>query len=151
MEGATLERGETFRDQLGSALVVQLFGLLISPISWIHHWVWVVPVMAVLLARRWRVGLFVAFAVMYLPPMVLVAETGLDVGAAQPVVDATWTILGVVYLVALAGWPGSGVARGPGQVENRGAGQGGEVTGVDEHLAGADPTADHHLTRRDHG
>ncbi len=28
------------RDRLGSLLVVQLFGLLISPISWTHHWVW---------------------------------------------------------------------------------------------------------------
>ncbi|MEP6856108.1 MAG: glycosyltransferase 87 family protein [Pedococcus sp.] len=144
-------RTQRRRDDLAAVTALAVGGLLVSPISWTHHWVWVVPVMAVLLARRWRVGLFVAFAVMYLPPMVLVAETGLDVGAAQPVVDATWTILGVVYLVALAGWPGSGVARGPGQVENRGAGQGGEVTGVDEHLAGADPTADHHLTRRDHG
>lgn len=32
-------------DRLGSLLVVQLFGLLVSPISWTHHWVWLVPLM----------------------------------------------------------------------------------------------------------
>ncbi|OBI22242.1 mannosyltransferase [Mycobacterium sp. E2497] len=32
-------------DRLGKLLVVELFGLLLSPISWSHHWVWVVPLM----------------------------------------------------------------------------------------------------------
>jgi alpha-1,2-mannosyltransferase len=32
-------------DQLGKLLVVELFGLLFSPISWTHHWVWLVPLM----------------------------------------------------------------------------------------------------------
>jgi alpha-1,2-mannosyltransferase len=30
-------------DRLGGLLVVQLFGLLLSPISWTHHWVWLLP------------------------------------------------------------------------------------------------------------
>ncbi|MBF6346563.1 mannosyltransferase [Nocardia cyriacigeorgica] len=30
-------------DRLGTLLLVQLFGLLISPISWSHHWVWLLP------------------------------------------------------------------------------------------------------------
>ena len=30
-------------DRLGGIVVVALFGLLLSPISWIHHWVWLVP------------------------------------------------------------------------------------------------------------
>ena len=42
------------RDRLGSLLVVQLFGLLISPISWTHHWVWVVPLMIWLIHGPWR-------------------------------------------------------------------------------------------------
>lgn len=42
------------RDRLGSLLVVELFGLLISPISWIHHWVWVVPLIIWLLRGSWR-------------------------------------------------------------------------------------------------
>jgi alpha-1,2-mannosyltransferase len=32
-------------DRLGKLLVVELFGLLASPISWSHHWVWLVPLM----------------------------------------------------------------------------------------------------------
>jgi len=42
------------RDRLGSLLVVQLFGLLISPISWTHHWVWLVPLMVWLIHGPWR-------------------------------------------------------------------------------------------------
>lgn len=30
-------------DAVGRLVVVMLFGLLISPISWTHHWVWVLP------------------------------------------------------------------------------------------------------------
>ena len=40
--------------RLGSLLVVQLFGLLASPISWTHHWVWVVPLMIWLIHGPWR-------------------------------------------------------------------------------------------------
>lgn len=36
-------------DQLGKLLVVEMFGLLASPISWTHHWVWLVPLMIWLL------------------------------------------------------------------------------------------------------
>jgi alpha-1,2-mannosyltransferase len=36
-------------DRLGRIVVVQLFGLLLSPISWTHHWVWVLPLMMWLL------------------------------------------------------------------------------------------------------
>lgn len=32
-------------DRLAGILVVQLFGLLVSPISWTHHWVWIVPLL----------------------------------------------------------------------------------------------------------
>jgi alpha-1,2-mannosyltransferase len=42
------------RDRLGSLLVVQLFGLLISPISWTHHWIWLLPVMIWLINGPWR-------------------------------------------------------------------------------------------------
>ncbi|WP_292980468.1 mannosyltransferase [Mycobacterium sp.] len=36
-------------DRLGRLLIVELFGLLLSPISWTHHWVWLVPLMIWLL------------------------------------------------------------------------------------------------------
>jgi alpha-1,2-mannosyltransferase len=45
-------------DRLGAIIVVQLFGLLASPISWTHHWVWLVPLMIWLLhgPLRQRLG-----------------------------------------------------------------------------------------------
>ena len=46
--------GTQERDRLGSLLVVQLFGLLVSPISWTNHWVWVVPLMIWLIHGPWR-------------------------------------------------------------------------------------------------
>ena len=41
-------------DRLGALLVVQLFGLLFSPISWTHHWVWLLPLMIWLLHGPYR-------------------------------------------------------------------------------------------------
>jgi alpha-1,2-mannosyltransferase len=32
-------------DRLGLLLIVELFGLLVAPISWTHHWVWLLPLM----------------------------------------------------------------------------------------------------------
>ncbi|MGH3582165.1 MAG: mannosyltransferase [Mycobacterium sp.] len=36
-------------DRLAGIVIVQLFGLLLSPISWTHHWVWLIPLMIWLL------------------------------------------------------------------------------------------------------
>ncbi|MCP2165649.1 mannosyltransferase [Goodfellowiella coeruleoviolacea] len=36
-------------DQLAAILSVQVFGLLVSPISWSHHWVWMLPALVWLL------------------------------------------------------------------------------------------------------
>jgi alpha-1,2-mannosyltransferase len=49
-----LGTGPDGRDNLGSLLVVELFGLLVSPISWVHHWIWVVPLIIWLLRGPWR-------------------------------------------------------------------------------------------------
>ncbi|HBX79738.1 MAG: glycosyltransferase 87 family protein [Propionibacteriaceae bacterium] len=40
------------RDEVGAMLAVALGSLLVSPVSWSHHWVWVVPALAWLVARR---------------------------------------------------------------------------------------------------
>jgi alpha-1,2-mannosyltransferase len=36
-------------DRLGGIVIVELFGLLLSPISWTHHWIWLIPLMIWLL------------------------------------------------------------------------------------------------------
>jgi alpha-1,2-mannosyltransferase len=36
-------------------------GLLISPVSWTHHWVWVVPLLGLVAVPGWSIGLRAAF------------------------------------------------------------------------------------------
>ncbi|BBZ29908.1 polyprenol-phosphate-mannose-dependent alpha-(1-2)-phosphatidylinositol pentamannoside mannosyltransferase [Mycolicibacterium madagascariense] len=43
-------------DPLGRIVVVMTFGLLISPISWTHHWVWMLPLAMWLVLGRPRRG-----------------------------------------------------------------------------------------------
>ncbi|MGB0969575.1 MAG: mannosyltransferase [Mycobacterium sp.] len=52
-------------DRLAAIVIVQLFGLLLSPISWTHHWVWLIPLMIWLLHGpvRDRLGARVLFRV----------------------------------------------------------------------------------------
>ncbi|WP_280834204.1 mannosyltransferase [Mycolicibacterium frederiksbergense] len=47
--GAGVECGAGAGDRLGGIVIVSLFGLLLSPISWTHHWVWLIPLMIWLL------------------------------------------------------------------------------------------------------
>ena len=42
------------RDRLGSLLVVEFLGLLISPISWTHHWIWALPLIIWLIQGPWH-------------------------------------------------------------------------------------------------
>jgi alpha-1,2-mannosyltransferase len=44
------QRGET----LGALLVTAFCGLLVSPISWTHHWVWLVPLAGLFVSRAIR-------------------------------------------------------------------------------------------------
>jgi alpha-1,2-mannosyltransferase len=41
-------------DALGRIVVVMVFGLLISPVSWTHHWVWVLPLVMWLVSGPMR-------------------------------------------------------------------------------------------------
>ncbi|WP_188277284.1 glycosyltransferase 87 family protein [Streptomyces sp. CBMA152] len=51
-------------DERWGVLVVAVTALLVSPISWSHHWVWCVPLLALLLAEG-RVRIAVAVAVVF--------------------------------------------------------------------------------------
>jgi alpha-1,2-mannosyltransferase len=86
-------------DTLATILAVQLFGLLVSPISWSHHWVWVVPALVWLLhgpvshrlAARASALLWLLLVGSYLIPLLVVAQ------------PTTWTIPRPWYLAA-SGW-----------------------------------------------
>ncbi|WP_043840870.1 glycosyltransferase 87 family protein [Amycolatopsis taiwanensis] len=86
------------RETLGALLVTAFVGLLVSPISWSHHWVWAVP-LAVLLAvrRRWLwagavVALFGSCVVMLVPNG---GDTEFNWGLG-------WSIPGNAYVLAAA-------------------------------------------------
>lgn len=87
-------RGET----LGALLVTAFVGLLVSPISWSHHWVWAVPLAVLLMARGrwlWVAGLVALFAscVVMLVPNGGLTEFGWGLG---------WSIPGNAYVLAAA-------------------------------------------------
>lgn len=86
-------------DTMAVVVVVQLYGLMVSPISWSHHWVWVVPTVIWLVhgsvaARsvvRAAALLWLLLVGTYLVPLLV---------NAQP---TTWTIPRPWYLAA-PGW-----------------------------------------------
>lgn len=77
-----LRAGSQPRDQLGSLLVVQIFGLLVSPISWVHHWLWLVPLIMWLFQGGWSTQpgaralgwVWVAVTVLSIPSLLALAE-----------------------------------------------------------------------------
>lgn len=92
------------RDRLGSLLVVQLFGLMLSPISWTHHWVWLLPLMIWLWHGPWadRVGarplawMWIALTVVGVPWLLSFAQPSIWQ------IDRPWYLAwaGLVYIVA---------------------------------------------------
>lgn len=73
-------------DRLGLLLVVQLFGLLVSPMSWTHHWVWLVPLIMWLLlgpaardpgmrtGARWLAAVWLAVTLVGVPWLLRLAQ-----------------------------------------------------------------------------
>ncbi|MFL6144670.1 MAG: glycosyltransferase 87 family protein [Labedaea sp.] len=49
--GIVVRRLHTHGQEVPALLVTGFFGLLVSPVSWSHHWVWVVPLIVYLLSR----------------------------------------------------------------------------------------------------
>jgi Glycosyltransferase family 87 len=58
-------------DWLGAAAVTGTTGLLVSPISWTHHWVWILPALVVLMRGgvRTRIAAAGAYLLFVLAPM----------------------------------------------------------------------------------
>ncbi|BBY25008.1 mannosyltransferase [Mycobacterium stomatepiae] len=69
-------------DRLGKLLAVEMFALLMSPISWTHHWVWLVPLMIWLIhgPLRERPGMriagwgWLALSIVGVPWLLLMAQ-----------------------------------------------------------------------------
>ncbi|QKW33690.1 DUF2029 domain-containing protein [Actinomadura sp. NAK00032] len=56
-------------DWLAATAVTGATGLLVSPISWAHHWVWIVPALAVLLRNGNRKTALAAYVLFALSPL----------------------------------------------------------------------------------
>lgn len=110
LAGWASHRGE----ELLAVMVCALTGLLVSPISWSHHWVWVAPGLVLLAhlayTRRSRLGLAL------LGGVILIFSAGLELiwrvphahtleytwHSWQPLVGDAYVILGLGLLVAAA-------------------------------------------------
>ncbi|QUF05250.1 DUF2029 domain-containing protein [Actinosynnema pretiosum subsp. pretiosum] len=89
------------RDDLTAVVATAAAGVLVSPVSWSHHWVWAAPALLLLHGRaRLVVG-----AVLLVGPHWLLPRTG-DVELAwawwQHLVGDAYALLGLGFLVALA-------------------------------------------------
>lgn len=98
-------------DPLGRLIVVMLFGLLVSPISWTHHWVWVLPLVMWLvlgpLHERTRVLGWAWLVLVYVGPpwlVVLAAESGWVTGRHwyTAVAGSLYVLAAVATLAVLA-------------------------------------------------
>lgn len=101
-------------DALGRILVVMTFGLLVSPVSWTHHWVWLLPLIMWLMlgplrARTRFLGwLWLVVALVGSPWLTMVAgESGWIDGMSWYVALAggAYVVGALVTLAYLAGLP----------------------------------------------
>ncbi|RSN31170.1 hypothetical protein DMC61_13450 [Amycolatopsis sp. WAC 04169] len=81
-------------DDPGALLVTAGCALLVSPISWTHHWVWVVPALGYLCARRPAMGMA---AVVFTGWTVAVVPGG---GGAERTWNLGQAVVGNAYLIA---------------------------------------------------
>jgi alpha-1,2-mannosyltransferase len=107
------------RAELPLALAITaLCGLLVSPVSWVHHWVWLVPVLVVLgwtaiVERRVVIGLAVllAAAVAIVTPIWRFEFGGWSDGAWQQAVSDSYVLAGIILLGVAAGYVGGRSTR----------------------------------------
>jgi alpha-1,2-mannosyltransferase len=92
-------------DDVAALTSLAFGGLLASPLSWTHHWVWVVPAIMVLVSRRqwvvaWLLGLVFTAGAMWWVQLTPTQET---LTFLQQVACATYVAAGV-FLLASFSW-----------------------------------------------
>src|SRR6476659_4825422 len=91
-------------DELTAVALVGLAGVLASPISWVHHAVWIVPVTGVLLGDGRTRGRWVAWGatmLLFLADVPLWGRAGVPLGPFRIVAENAFVIALVVLLVML--------------------------------------------------
>jgi hypothetical protein len=86
-------------DWLGAATVAGTTGLLVSPISWTHHWVWILPALVILVlgGRRSRIAALVAYVLFVAAPMWFTPDNG---GPSEYGFHWLLTLVANCYLIA---------------------------------------------------
>ncbi len=82
-----------------AVICVALFGLVVSPVSWSHHWVWMLPTVLVTAVLAWR-RRNAALVVISAAGVVLMVWTPIDLLPKHHELDAAWwrQLVGVSYL-----------------------------------------------------
>jgi alpha-1,2-mannosyltransferase len=85
-------------ENAAALLVTAFYGLLLSPVSWSHHWVWCVPLLTLLVvkARWWAAA---AVALLFVSQIVMLVPNGGDTEFGW---GLGWSVLGNVYVLAAA-------------------------------------------------
>ncbi|GAA0943775.1 glycosyltransferase 87 family protein [Actinocorallia libanotica] len=93
-------------DWLAAAAVTGVTGLLVSPISWSHHWVWALPALAVLVRAGDRIPALGGFLLLLLaPPWWTPRDGGPDEYGFHGVLTAvanSYLLAGLAFLLLMA-------------------------------------------------
>ncbi|WP_396286311.1 glycosyltransferase 87 family protein [Amycolatopsis sp. PS_44_ISF1] len=83
-------------EQAAALLVTAFYALLVSPVSWSHHWVWSVPLIGLLMVkgRRWWALLVAA---LFASQIVMLVPNG---GDTEFTWGPGWSVLGNAYVLA---------------------------------------------------
>lgn len=101
-------------DRVAAFLAVQFIGLEISPISWNHHWVWVLPLLLWCwcgpqrtdAAVQWLAGIWAVTTLAFVMPFVsareaIAREAGEPLALWLKVLSAVYPVLGIATLLVL--------------------------------------------------
>ena len=85
-------------EDAAALLVTAFYGLLLSPVSWSHHWVWAMPLITLLLVKgkRWAAA---AVTLLFVSQIVMLVPNGGDTEFGW---GLGWSVLGNVYVLAAA-------------------------------------------------
>ena len=91
-------------DELAAVSIVALAGVLVSPISWVHHAVWIVPVTGVLLGDGRERARWIAWGgtmLLFLADVPLWGRAGVPLGPFRAVAENAFVLAMLVLLVLL--------------------------------------------------
>jgi hypothetical protein len=86
-------------DWLSAAAVTGTTGLLVSPVSWAHHWVWILPALAVLVrgSKRTRIAAVFTYLLFAIAPMWFTPRHG---GPSESGFHGLVTLVANCYVIA---------------------------------------------------